>query len=187
MTNHLATLRDLIPIRRLTIPEALRIAELQAVRFRSLAEVASSAFPETAISSLPRMQVERISPAPSAGASQWSLGRWVIVLNGTNTKGRQRFSLAHEFKHVIDHPFVKLLYPPVGNVSERDRREAVCDYFAACLLMPRVEVKKRWTGGEQDVGLLARRFEVSRQAMSVRLRQLGLVEPEAACLVGVAA
>lgn len=187
MTNHLATLRDMVPLRALTVTESLRIAELQANRFRDLSAVTVTALPETAISELPRMQVNRMIPAIAAGASQWSRGRWLIVLNGAQPLGRQRFSLAHEFKHILDSPFVKFLYPPTQGLSERDRREGVCDYFAACLLMPRMQVKKVWTSGVQDLGSLARRFEVSRQAMQVRLEQVGLVEPPPRCLAGVAA
>jgi Zn-dependent peptidase ImmA (M78 family) len=176
MTNPIANLRDIVPIRPLTITESLRIAELQAGRLRALTDVTAPAFPETAISELPRVQVDRMFPAPSAGASQWSRGRWLILLNGADPLGRQRFSLAHEFKHVLDSPFVAVLYPPVRGQTAEDRREAICDYFAACLLMPRTELKKAWFGGTQEVRTLARRFEVSLQAMQVRLTQLGLTE-----------
>ena len=177
MTNAIANLRDIVPIRPLTITESLRIAELQAGRLRTLTAVTDSAFPETVISELPRVQVDRMFPAPSSGASQWSRGRWLILLNGADPPGRQRFSLAHEFKHVLDNPFVEVLYPPWRGQTAEARREAICDYFAACLLMPRADLKKIWFGGTQEVRTLAHRFEVSLQAMQVRLTQLGLVEP----------
>jgi len=125
-------------------------------------------------------------PAPSSGASQWSHGRWLILLNGGETAGRQRFSLGHEFKHVLDHPFIDVLYPGTRTMSAHDRAEQVCDYFSACLLMPRTWLKKAWTQ-TQDPRTLARRFDVSAQAMGVRLLQIGLVEPEPRCLTqGVA-
>lgn len=173
--------RDIVPIRPLTYPEALRIAELQAMKFLLVSGIVEPPLPEAAISGLPRVQVERIFPAPSSGAAQWSHGRWLIVLNGTETRGRQRFSLAHEFKHVLDNPFIDVLYPATRAMSDHDRAEQVCDYFAACLLMPRTWLKKAWTG-TQDPHTLARRFDVSAQAMRVRLLQIGLVEPEPRCL-----
>src|ERR1051326_3969258 len=170
MTSIITTLRDLVPIRGLTPGEALRIAELQATRFRQLAGVTTPALPETAISELPRVQVERMFPAPASGASQWSRGRWLILVSGSENPARQRFSLAHEFKHVLDAPFVKVLYPPTYTTSTDERREAICDYFAGCLLMPRVVVRKLWFEGVQDLKTLARLFEVSHQAVQVRLR-----------------
>lgn len=141
--------------------------------------------PETAISELPRLQVERIFPAPASGATEWSHGRWLIVLNGAEPHVRQRFSLAHEFKHVLDSSFIRVLFPLVGDLTSHERAEAICDYFAACVLMPRIWLKRAWAGGSQDVRTLSRRFDVSRQAtMRLRLQQVGLAEPGARCLTG---
>lgn len=182
MTSTIATLRGLVPVRALTFTESLRITELQASKFLSLADVTEPGVQESLIAGLPRVQVERMTPAPVSGATQWSHGRWLIVLNGSETKGRQRFSLAHEFKHILDNPFVDVLYPATSAMSAGERAEQVCDYFAACLLMPRLWVKRAWTReGDQSVRSLARRFEVSHAAMTVRLRQLGLVQADARC------
>jgi len=58
-------------------------------------------------------------------------------------------------------------------MTSEQRAEAVCDYFAACLLMPRRWlVRERQTGGP-DTGRLARRFDVSHTAMQVRLSAIG--------------
>jgi Zn-dependent peptidase ImmA (M78 family) len=59
--------------------------------------------------------------------------------------------------------------------------EQLCDFFAACLLMPRPWVKAMWASGVQDVVALAGHFEVSPQAMQVRLFQLGLMDPYLRC------
>jgi Zn-dependent peptidase ImmA (M78 family) len=122
-----------------------------------------------------------MTPAPASGATQWSQGRWLILLNGADPAGRQRFSLAHEFKHVLDHPFIGELYPATRSMSSRERAEQVCDYFAACLLMPRLWLKRSWTTGTQDLRPLAHQFEVSRTAMRVRLLQIGLTQPAERC------
>ena len=53
----------------------------------------------------------------------------------------------------------------------------MCDYFAACLLMPRPWVKRLWAQGAQDAAVLAATFNVSPAAMNRRLQDLGLVEP----------
>jgi Zn-dependent peptidase ImmA (M78 family) len=184
MTAIITTLRDGVPIRPLSYAEALRVAELQATKF--LSGATEPPFPETAISRLPRVQVERIFPAPSAGATAWSHGRWLIVLNAADPRGRQRFSLGHEFKHVLDNPFIDVLYPETARMTSHERAEQICDYFAACLLMPRIWVTRAWTTGSQNPRTLARRFDVSLQAMRVRLEQIGLVEPEPRCLTGAA-
>ncbi len=67
---------------------------------------------------------------------------------------------------------------------DRHKAEMVCDYFAACLLMPRPWVKVAWSRGVQDVSDLAAVLLVSRTAMSLRLRQLGLVVSAGRCLYG---
>jgi Zn-dependent peptidase ImmA (M78 family) len=177
MTNVMTVLRDLVPIRALTLVEALRIAELQAMRLLELTGIKTPPVPETIISGLPRIQVERIKLAGLSGAAEWSHGRWLIVINGAESRGRQRFSLAHEFKHVLDNPFIAVLYPPVHGMSDHDRAEQICDYFAGCFLMPRQMIKREWGVGMQDVASLARRFAVSRTAVQVRLLQIGLSQP----------
>jgi Zn-dependent peptidase ImmA (M78 family) len=185
MSTTITRLRDLMPLRPLTIIESLRIAELQATRLLELSGVTAPQVPETVITKLPRVQVERISPSPVAGATEWSHGRWLILLNGSDVTGRQRFSLAHEFKHVIDARFLKVVYPPRGGLSSKQQAEPICDHFAACLLMPRAWVKKLWGQRVQNVAQLADLFGVSRQAMQVRLMQIGLIERPARCQVTV--
>jgi Zn-dependent peptidase ImmA (M78 family) len=181
MSTIIGTLRDLMPIRPLTFTESLRLAELQASKFLALSGVEADALPEIAISGLPRLQVERMSPAPVSGATQWSRGRWLIVLNGSEPRARQRFSLAHEFKHILDNPFIDILYPATSSMTSSERAEQVCDYFAGCLLMPRLKVKRAWRSGEQSSRGLARHFDVSQAAMTFRLRQIGLTRPDARC------
>jgi Zn-dependent peptidase ImmA (M78 family) len=42
-------------------------------------------------------------------------------------------------------------------------------------------LKRAWVEGPQDLRKLARRFDVSVQAMQVRLLQVGLIEPSPRC------
>lgn len=175
-------LRDVVPLRPLRYSEALRVAELQAQKFLVLSGVTEPSVPERIIVELPRLHVARLSPFPTSGASNWSQGRWLIALNGSEPATRQRFSLAHEFKHIIDHRFVRLTY---GNFPERERYalvEQICDYFAGCLLMPRPWVKRLYCSGLQHLPDLAQAFGVSQAAMRVRLNQIGLVDPAPRCL-----
>ncbi len=181
MPSVIAQLRDVVPRRPLGPEAALRVAELQAVKLLAALGVTEPPVLEEVVAALPRVQVERLSPIPVSGSTHWAKGRWVIVLNGAEPLVRQRFSLAHEFKHVLDNPFIDHLYPSLPGASAHRRTEQVCDYFAACLLMPRAWVKRRFTSGHQDVRQLATEFDVSMQAMQVRLLQLGLIEPAPRC------
>ena len=172
-----ATLRDFVPIRPLTREEAMRIAELQALRFLELVGVTGGPVPERVIADLPRVQVERMSPLPVSGATHWASQRWLIVLNGAEPATRQRFSLAHEFKHILDHRFADVLYRNIPEAACHEAIEQVCDYFAGCLLIPRPWLKKAWGQRVQSVDALAARFETSQAAMLVRLNQVGLASP----------
>ncbi len=177
----LATLRDSVPIRPLNRAEAYRIAELQASRFLRLVGTEEAPVDERTISELPKLQVQRFSPLPVSGATQWSSGRWMILLNGGESPARQRFSLAHEFKHIIDHRFVDVLYNDIPGADRHDFMESVCDYFAGCLLVPRPWLKRAWGNGIQRPADLAKRFDVSQQAIQVRLSQIGLGERPRRC------
>ncbi|MDA8040759.1 MAG: ImmA/IrrE family metallo-endopeptidase [Actinomycetota bacterium] len=166
-------LRDIVPLRRLSRPEALKVAEAQANRLLRLSSVTEPPVGEDIIAVLPNIQIERVEPAQAQAAAEWSNGRWLVLLNGAMSLGRQRFSLAHEFKHILDHPFVSILY------WSRDEcvTEQACDYFAACLLMPRRWLRQAWAEGIRDVPTLARRFGVSPLAVKIRLLQIGLIQP----------
>lgn len=175
-------LRDMVPLRPLRHSEALRIAELQAQRFLTLAGVTQQPIPERVIAELPRIEITRLSPFPTSGASHWVAGRWLVAINGAEPVTRQRFSIAHEFKHIVDHRFVDLIYSAFPDIERHAKIEQICDYFAGCVLMPRPWVKRAWASGIQELPELATAFNVSQAAMSVRLQQIGLAEPTPRCL-----
>jgi hypothetical protein len=97
-----------------------------------------------------------------------------IVLSGGSSERRRRFTIAHEIGHFVLHP--ERQRPERGGgvnaVWEGQEREA--DRFAAELLMPEPLVREAVVQHGPDAARLADRFEVSRQAMQVRLRALGL-------------
>jgi len=182
MTSPIRTVRDLMPLKPLSVVEAMRVADIQATRLLSLLGVTKGPVPEAALAGLPRVHIERLTPAPFSGAAQWSKGRWLIVINGSETSGCQRISIAHELKHIIDAPFADLLYPAVHGQSNYDRWEQICDYFAVSLLMPSEWVMKVFVDeGVHDLRRIAQRFDVPARAMQFRLAGLGLVEPPVHC------
>ena len=178
--NLLADLRSLSPQRRLTATEAYGVAERQATRLLQRSGVTSGPVPTEVIAELPFVRVATRRLLPASGATRWVKPRWVILLNGLESPTRQRFSLAHEFKHVLDHPH-RQSNSALDTPTKHLANERLCDYFAACLLMPRSWVKQAYGSGVQDVVALAERFEVSPQAMQVRLLQLGLVDQPGRC------
>lgn len=183
-TNNMSLMRELripMPPRRLEPFEAEGIAERQTMKLLERLDQTEMPVDLTPLLELPRIEVRvdsRLAILRISGLSEWSNGRWVITINKADAPTRRRFSLAHEFKHVLDHPFVHTLYPHYAD-EKNPEAERICDYFAACLLMPRPWVKQLWTAGIQDVDELAARFRVSPAAMVRRLEQLGLIDRQA--------
>jgi Zn-dependent peptidase ImmA (M78 family) len=125
--------------------------------------------------------MERLAGIPVSGSTHWARGCWLIVLNESESIARQRFSLFHELKHVLDHQHIGYLYPSSALMSSHDRAEQMADYFAACVLMPKRWVKRDFGDRIQEPGALARRYGTSQMAMKYRLNQLGLVAPSQRC------
>lgn len=100
----------------------------------------------------------------------------VIGINNSQHPRRQRFTLAHEIGHyVLEHKIMNigdLVDDANTDTSSPIEREA--NYFASCLLMPRELVKKH-IKGKYEIKELAKKFDVSEQAMTIRILELGLI------------
>src|SRR3954447_23105950 len=103
-------LRDVVPRRRLSTTESLRIAELQANRLLELFDITSDRVPNEIVTELPRVEVRYEHYLPVSGSTYWARGTWIITLDADEPWVRQRFSLMHEFKHIIDHTTRRYLY-----------------------------------------------------------------------------
>lgn len=176
----LASLRAVIPLRPLESAEALQVAELQAARLLELTDNTETPLDWTVVAGLPRLRV-RQEPLPTSGMSFWDGRSWVIVLNAGEPLTRQRFTLLHEYKHIVDHGATDRLYTGRGRRGADEQAEQAADYFAGCALMPKRLMKRLWGRGVQQPRWLARYFGVSERAIEVRLAQLGLVEPGRRC------
>lgn len=177
----ISELRDIVPLRPLLRHEHLRLAELQAQRFLKLAGIDAPSVPMRIITEIPKIRVSVIRPFPTSGASHWKDGLWMVILNGREPETRRRFSLAHEFKHILDDRFRDLIYAEIPARDRNDLAEQVCDFFAGCLLVPRPWLKRYWGQGIQNTKDLARIFDVSEAAIETRLGQIGLTEPRPRC------
>lgn len=176
----LASLRALIPLRPLEFSEALRIAELQANRLLMLSDVSDGPVPSDIVTELPRIRVA-YRDLPTSGLSYWDGRCWVIALNAAEPPTRQRFTLLHEYKHIIDHGRTEGLYTGRDGRGSDEQAEQAADYFAGCALMPKRLIKRAWGQRVQRPTVLASFFDVSPRAMDVRLSQLGLTEPRTRC------
>jgi Zn-dependent peptidase ImmA (M78 family) len=116
-------------------------------------------------------------------------GRVVIGINSTHAKTRQRFTIAHECGHLQLHAG-KMYVDARVNFRDAvsglaiDHEEIEANAFAAALLMPQdhvlTEIRKASKRHESHdvtviVDELARAFVVSKQAMEIRLKNLGLI------------
>jgi Zn-dependent peptidase ImmA (M78 family) len=175
MTNTISTeyqsiikeLRLLMPQRSLSYADALQRAEAQANRLLSLHGITRGPVPNEIVTELPRVRVEHDWDMPVSGSAVWDGTNWVVAINAAEHSLRQRFSLFHEFKHILDHSMRHL-------IESDEMAERVADYFAACVLMPKAWVKAAFCNETQKIEALAEKFAVSPRAMSVRLAQLGL-------------
>jgi Zn-dependent peptidase ImmA (M78 family) len=116
--------------------------------------------------------------------------RSVIGVNSTHAPTRQRFTVAHEVGHLVMHKGKAVFIDRFVRVNWRDgtsdREEVAANAFAAELLMPRrfmheeiqrVVSKQQGVTPQVLVAELARRFQVSPEAMSYRLTNLDILDP----------
>lgn len=174
-------LRSMVPRRGLSPAEGRLIAERQANVILASNGLERPPVSETVLSEIRGLEVLYRVNWPTSGMTKLVGDTWAILIRSNEPKVRQRFTIAHEFKHVLDDPAIEWIYPTVGSATPEDRAEAACDYFAACLLMPKVWLRRDWTEGRQNIARLAQRYNVSTRAMEVRLTQLGLLLPRPRC------
>ena len=117
-----------------------------------------------------------------------------IFVQAHDHENRQRFTVAHEIAHfILRHQFEsgKHVHVDRGNfISQRgprssegiDSKEIEANQFASCLLMPFKFIQQSvssLTGDgpllDHHVEQLAEEFQVSEQAMTIRLTTLGLL------------
>lgn len=102
-----------------------------------------------------------------------------IILNSNDSPERQRWTTAHELAH---HVLCIGRQSPEDafrvKTDEPDASEAICDRFAAEILMPAALVRRKAEevkhGRFDKTALLANMFEVSTTAMRIRLKELDL-------------
>ncbi|MEN4478133.1 ImmA/IrrE family metallo-endopeptidase [Mycolicibacterium cosmeticum] len=175
----LGSLRALTPHRRAPFAELLRVAERQANLLLTLRGIDLPPTPAEIISELPKIIVE-YTGSLVYGASFWDASRqsWIIQLPRSEPPEHNRFTLAHEFKHIVDHGRQTQLYRGTARTNPSTQAEQAADYFAGCLLVPRRQLKALWKNGITTTGELAEIFRVSEYTIGSRLQQTGLASRE---------
>ncbi|MEQ3552886.1 ImmA/IrrE family metallo-endopeptidase [Pseudonocardia nematodicida] len=117
-------------------------------------------------------------------------GRTLIGVNSNHRPHRQRFTISHEVGHLLLHEGRSLTVDKSVRVSYRndissmatDSEEIEANAFAAALLMPQDHVRaaasplvKSQRSEREIISRLAKKFDVSSQAMTFRLVNLGIL------------
>lgn len=108
----------------------------------------------------------------------------IIGTNSTQSPQRQRFTIAHELGHFLLHDGItnhvdrsyRVNYRSVESSQATNVEEIEANFFAAAILMPKhmldAESAELAVDNDERVAELARLFQVSRLAMSLRLANL---------------
>ena len=171
--NVLSSLRALIPAEEVSFDEAMHLAELQADLLLRLHAIDRPAVPSDIVIGQPHIETadERM---PVSGATAWNGQAWLILLDPEQPTGRRRFTLFHEYAHIINHGHERSLYCADASSSAREKAELAADYFAGCVLMPSHLMRESWRAGVRRPADLAALYNVSEAAVAVRLQQLAL-------------
>lgn len=140
--------------------------------------------------------IESSLKAEVSGALIQSQGISGIAVNSSHHPNRRRFTIAHELAHFllehkgqedhIDWQFTIIRRDGVSSEAS-DFQEIEANFYAASLLMPKqmiradVSQNMRYNGepeaSDDEIQLLARKYQVSESAMRYRLINLGLLSP----------
>jgi Zn-dependent peptidase ImmA (M78 family) len=116
-----------------------------------------------------------------AGSISKAGDAYEIKVNKQHYRNRQRFTLAHEIAHFVLHRDMigngvtdnKLYRSHLSNYHETQANR-----LAADILMPKAQVELIFLHSGRSVEKCAMQFEVSRSAMEIRLKGLGLLTSE---------
>jgi Zn-dependent peptidase ImmA (M78 family) len=178
----IAVLRSSAPKRPLSYGESLQIARLQASKLRSWARATTR--PDINLAWLLNQTAVPVNLVASHTLGEESgmttnaiSGQLEMYLNRAEPAQRQRFSLLHEFKHVLDFADADRLHAALGSGNQKvqeDQIELIANEFAGQVLMPKRLVVSAWLK-TQNLALTASLFNVSLEAMKTRLTKLGLI------------
>lgn len=103
---------------------------------------------------------------------------FTIEIDSDESRIRQRFTLAHEIAHYVLHrDLMRQGEKIIDNAMYRSHLstdyESQANRLAADIVMPKNRVREQY-GLDPNPASLAKKFEVSQQAMEIRIKHLGL-------------
>ena len=109
----------------------------------------------------------------------------MILVNNTQTLGRQHFTVGHELYHLFIQEDFSFMICNVGRFDKKDKEEYNADVFSSFFLMPKAGIlnlipeSELARGGEISLPTIVKLeqfFGVSRSALLVRLDKMGLID-----------
>jgi len=176
----LATVRDLMPPRAISLSRAYFVAEQQTRLLLRLLDIHRLPVDVGRFGRLPRVQVGTKPAAAMDGKrswSRWHRGKWEIAVCADDPLMVRRYNLSCEVKRVLDHTTANVVY---SNLRHRHPKhyerliDSIGSHFAACLLVPGHALRRLWAAGLRDLECLAELFRVPVEVMERRVAFLGL-------------
>ncbi len=153
---------------------------------------ASITEPPVALDKIVHLLKIKIKIAPYEGENDLSgvlirdLNKTIIGVNSNHNRHRQRFTISHEIGHYLLHEGNQVYIDRKYKLNFRDetssygtnRQEVEANAFASMLLIPEefllqdLQQHEIDILDENDIQYLARRYNVSPQAMSLRLSRI---------------
>jgi Zn-dependent peptidase ImmA (M78 family) len=118
----------------------------------------------------------RLVPLKSAHGAVWRLKKdgWVIHLNSKDSYARRRFTLYHELFHILAHCNASPVFKKSPSQNEGAFNELLADHFAAIMIMPEDQLRKRWVE-VKDIKKMAVVFDVPEPVIYCGLKYLKLI------------
>jgi Zn-dependent peptidase ImmA (M78 family) len=183
MRTLIDVIRSASPKRPLSYGESLSLARRQAGLIRQLLGATEPEFDTTWLieqTVVPVRHFASYEVDPDVSGYTKAHGEnGELHINKTEPIVRQRFTLLHEFKHLLDARDEDTLHAYLGGGNKTKKAgqiESICNEFAASLLMPLPILKDLWSKGTRETAQLARIFNVSGEAMNYRLIRMGFKE-----------
>ncbi|MDQ1734153.1 MAG: hypothetical protein QOH56_404 [Pseudonocardiales bacterium] len=182
----LRQLRALLPEHELSLAELFALLDDLAHHLRTACGITGDILPTEIISSLPHFRIEN-TDFPISGFSFWDddAKEWVIRLNEDEAEPVRRFTLLHEFGHILWHGWEAKLFPGMEAPNMDRLSEFAADLFAGEALTPKHLMARAYSRGLHSPTALARRFEVSTNTVRWKLDQMNLPTPARADIIDV--
>ena len=143
--------------------------------------------------------VEYVEDRILSGESGWIEcldGKFKVMVNESESAQRKRFTAAHELAHYLMHRDLLCREGKLNRHTDRlfgvsaehnrdapfqRRHEVQANKLAAQIIMPASRITEVWNAMEDRppvsrIPALAEKFDVSKAAMEIRLKTLGLIE-----------